>query len=341
MTPEEQHGHDAQQDDGQSQQTGGGDAALGQPVQGSGASPDESQPQRPVNAKVKAQNALPADFSRSVNTIVEDRINAATDELKTQVRREVSERAVSESTSRRVDELLENLRIEAHNLGNDSGIQQDLAVLTTLLPDIGRSRSPHLIGVAEVAAAALTNKKEPPQDLIKGLVNGLRRRVRLYKWVGFSASIATAMGLWLFFFLFLVVAPFVLDQFLTNLGAGIDTYLGTPLPVLFLIGAAGALGSIVSVMTRIDGATFREGVAGPHAFVLIGLFKPIVGAAFALFVFALLQSPVVPLDLPQTAADGGEQNPSAFFFLALAFVAGFSERFATGLATRAEKSAGV
>ena len=84
---------------------------MGQPVQGSGAGPEESQPQRPVNAKVKAQNALPADFSRSVNTIVEDRINAATDELKTQVRREVRERAVSVSSSRSVDDLLENLKL--------------------------------------------------------------------------------------------------------------------------------------------------------------------------------------------------------------------------------------
>lgn len=218
-------------------------------------------------------------------------------------------------------------------------MQDELAALINLLPDIARSSTPHLIGVAEVVSTALTSDRTS-DNFATQLTSGLSRRIRFERFLGFSAPTATVLGLAIFFYLILLIAPFVLNAFLTNLGTGINDYLGTPLPVLFLIGSAGALGSIVSVMTRIDGSTFREGTAGPQAYILIGFFKPMVGAAFALFVFALIQSPIVPIDLPQPGPGEGA-NAEGFLYLALAFVAGFSERFASNLATRAEQSTAI
>jgi hypothetical protein len=238
----------------------------------------------------------------------------------------------------RVDKLLSDLKIKVEGADQEMPAADQLAELVNILPGVSRSGTPHLLSVAEVTAAALTNPNTSP-TLGKKLVGMLRGHIWLYRLVGYSAPMATGLGLFIFFCLFLVLTPIFLDSLLINLAAGIDAFLGVPLSVLILIGMAGALGSIVSVMTRIDGSVFKEGTAGPQAYAIIGLTKPIVGAAFALFVFALLQSPLVPLDIPQPSAEDA-QNTAGFLYLALAFVAGFSERFATGLATRAEQSTG-
>jgi hypothetical protein len=238
----------------------------------------------------------------------------------------------------RVDKLLSDLKVEVEGADQEIPAAEQLAELVNILPGVARSGTPHLIAVAEVTAAALMNPNTSP-TIGKKLVGMLRGQIWLYRLVGYSAPMATGLGLFIFFCLFLVLTPIFLDSLLINLAAGIDAFLGVSLSVLILIGMAGALGSIVSVMTRIDGSVFKEGTAGPQAYVIIGLTKPIVGAAFALFVFALLQSPLVPLDIPQPSAENA-QNTAGFLYLALAFVAGFSERFATGLATRAEQSTG-
>jgi len=63
---------------------------------------------------------------------------------------------------------------------------------------------------------------------------------------------------------------------------------------------------------------------------LTGVFKPIVGTCFALFVYAFLNSGLIPIS--------SQPQSSAYFFMALSFVAGFSERFARDIASQAEKS---
>jgi hypothetical protein len=239
-------------------------------------------------------------------------------------------------TATRVDKLLSDLKTKVPQVDQDSQVADQLADLINMLPDVARSNTPHLVSVAEVAAAALTST-QTSTVFAKKLMGNLGSHIRFYRLVGFSAPLATVLGLSIFFIIFLVFTPLILDWLLLNLVSGIDAYLGVPVSVLILISMAGALGSIISIMTRIDGSSFKEGTAGPQAYVIIGLSKPIVGAAFALFVFALLQSPLVPLDIPQPDAENA-QNAEGFLYLALAFVAGFSERFAPGLATRAEQS---
>jgi hypothetical protein len=59
---------------------------------------------------------------------------------------------------------------------------------------------------------------------------------------------------------------------------------------------------------------------------------PIIGMSFAMFVFACLNAGIFPLPLKWMAPAAG------YFFLALAFVSGFSERFAQDIASRAESS---
>jgi hypothetical protein len=68
----------------------------------------------------------------------------------------------------------------------------------------------------------------------------------------------------------------------------------------------------------------------PTILFLIGLFKPIIGVVFALFVFAVLRSRLLPIEIVTTN--------EFYFFAALAFVSGFSERFAQDMITRAEET---
>lgn len=97
------------------------------------------------------------------------------------------------------------------------------------------------------------------------------------------------------------------------------------------IAAAGAAGSLASIMTRIGSA---EGLKGEdmNALFVTGLFKPLIGMLFGLFVAALYKSGFITIQL--------EQRGQAFIVLALAFVAGFSERLVQDIIRKVEDRVG-
>jgi hypothetical protein len=86
---------------------------------------------------------------------------------------------------------------------------------------------------------------------------------------------------------------------------------------------AGAIGAVVSVMTRMrqaDGVKLDYEV-GHLLIVMLGAFRPVLGAIFGVLAYFAIGSKVLPITPPPGA--------TAFFYYALiAFVAGFSERFA-------------
>ena len=86
---------------------------------------------------------------------------------------------------------------------------------------------------------------------------------------------------------------------------------------------AGAVGAMVSVMTRMrqeDGVRLDYEV-GHLLIVMLGAFRPVLGAIFGVLAYFAIGSKVLPITPPPGAR--------AFFYFALiAFVAGFSERFA-------------
>jgi hypothetical protein len=86
---------------------------------------------------------------------------------------------------------------------------------------------------------------------------------------------------------------------------------------------AGAVGAMVSVMTRMrqeDGVTLDYEV-GAGLIVMLGAFRPVLGAIFGVLAYFALASNFLGVKPPST--------DTAFFFYALiAFAAGFSERFA-------------
>jgi hypothetical protein len=94
---------------------------------------------------------------------------------------------------------------------------------------------------------------------------------------------------------------------------------GVPVAQLLAIAWIGALGSTVSMMMRIADFENLNGASRTLPFV-IGLFRPIIGASFALFIYALVNSGLITISL-------SDPSKQIYFVLALTFIAGFGERF--------------
>ena len=103
----------------------------------------------------------------------------------------------------------------------------------------------------------------------------------------------------------------------TILGLDVHSLLG---PAVF-----GWLGSVASMVTRIN--SFRN-VEDP---ITVGATRPLLGAAFGIFSYLALQSGIVTI---------GGANPKPELYLAIAFIAGFSERFVPDLIGQVEDVAG-
>jgi len=97
----------------------------------------------------------------------------------------------------------------------------------------------------------------------------------------------------------------------------------------------GALGGSVSVIMTSDklvNVTKRKKVDPFY----IGFFRPFIGMAFAIFVVSLIESGVFSNIL--SSEESRRPRERLYLFAAIAFVAGFSERFAPGLADQVSKT---
>lgn len=96
---------------------------------------------------------------------------------------------------------------------------------------------------------------------------------------------------------------------------------------------AGGFGAVVSVMVRIShGRLEVDPRAGLYAVGLSGAFRPVLGAVFGVAIYVVVMSGLLPVEVPAEAVT------RAHFFYALAFLAGFSERLAQDVFTRAEQT---
>ncbi len=120
---------------------------------------------------------------------------------------------------------------------------------------------------------------------------------------------------------------------LIGLGLQLTPLQGSSLVPAFVGSSiAGGAGAVVSVLMRMS----RPGVrldyrSGLAAMFLQGMFRPLVGSLFGLAVFVLLAGGLLPISLP-------DSSKQVYFFSGVAFLAGFSERFAKGLVDRAGSS---
>jgi hypothetical protein len=97
------------------------------------------------------------------------------------------------------------------------------------------------------------------------------------------------------------------------------------LGLVFLCYSAGAVGALVSVMSRLrPGGNFDlDFEVGRPLIRRLGLFRPAVGAVFGLLLYAVLESGLFLVD-PTAAEFPGDP---VHYFAVTAFIAGFSERW--------------
>jgi hypothetical protein len=100
---------------------------------------------------------------------------------------------------------------------------------------------------------------------------------------------------------------------------------------LLVAGLAGSIGATISVMWRITFGrfspsnaiiAFQQGKKASVTLAILGAVRPFIGTVFGIIVYALDRAELLPLKPPGTGAD------PLYFYAAIAFFAGFSERWA-------------
>jgi hypothetical protein len=93
---------------------------------------------------------------------------------------------------------------------------------------------------------------------------------------------------------------------------------------------AGGLGALVSVMSRISAGRFvLASDFGARYPLFLGLLRPLIGSIFGLVIYFALASGLVRIfSLPDDGSGQNADNARLYFYAAMAFLAGFSERWA-------------
>jgi hypothetical protein len=208
----------------------------------------------------------------------------------------------------RVDQLA--ARIREAKPGGSKAYQGELARVTGFLPRLRLAGNEDLIDEAEIALGALL--RDPPSMVLAGRTNGALRRALWLRSYNPATRMMVGVAILSYFFAFgwLLAGG-------TILGLDIQSLLG---PAVF-----GWLGSVASMVTRIN--SFRT-VDNP---ITVGATRPLLGAAFGIFSYLALRSGIVTI---------GGTDPNPELFIAVAFVAGFSERFVPDLISSVEEVTG-
>jgi hypothetical protein len=176
----------------------------------------------------------------------------------------------------------------------------------------------HLLGVLDGALGAENQDSARPERLGEAAASA-KKETRQIEQYAHGAAMKSA------------VAWYLLGIFFGAMASGLCVYFVPGLPLKFEIGsqltvclACGGIGAIVSVMVRI---TNRRNVQvgidqGRVVTILSGAFRSIIGAVFGAVLFVLVTGGLLPIATP------GEHGDVPLFFAGLAFLAGFSERWA-------------
>lgn len=93
---------------------------------------------------------------------------------------------------------------------------------------------------------------------------------------------------------------------------------------------AGGVGAVLSVMTRLTANNLRvDPTVGRPLVLVAGGFRPLIGGIFAFAIYIFVRSGLLPIKVTVSGLQ------ATYFFLGIAFLAGFSERLAQDAVTRA------
>lgn len=214
-------------------------------------------------------------------------------------------------------------RIKARNKGiEDAETQDELGELINNISYIAKRGDMFLLDNAEIAVNSAISEK-PEIRIIKKINEHLSHRKKPpYEKMTPSTRVIFGLALCLY-----AAVSFLSIR---NTGTNIpDTFFGIDTSLMLLVAGCGAIGSIVSIMARVgEFYNLKSNDIMVHMFM--GLFKPLIGSAFAIFVFSTIKAGVIPIAV-------GEGAKEALLFMSIGFLSGFSERFATDFTGKAEK----
>lgn len=232
----------------------------------------------------------------------------------------------SDAVNKTVEEMMYNL-YENRGSNLSKRAQKELAEISELIPDLVRKNDQHLTNAANLALLSLLT--HPPSIT---LAKQIRRHVQgeVSRWKApFRAMyrgtppLRATLGLLTFMLLAMLISPCLYLLMPSGIIEGIDGgLLGTS-------AALGAVGSIVSIFIRVPRMADDFRNSSQEIPFFVGLFKPMVGIAFAVFLFAAIQGGFVPI-----AVESGREGA---FFIAVSFIAGFSERLVPDIIGKTEE----
>lgn len=142
-----------------------------------------------------------------------------------------------------------------------------------------------------------------------------QRQAQIEYFIGMAGGLALLIG-----------GLFVIGV-LTGAGFGSEPLLYTPL--------AAGLGAFVSVLARMTrGQLMLSYESGRTIMRLLGVIRPLLGALFGAAVYVLLLGGLLTIDPPQPQTE-------LFFYIGIAFISGFSERFAQDMVARTPGAGGA
>lgn len=139
-----------------------------------------------------------------------------------------------------------------------------------------------------------------------------------------------------------------------NTKASLSKHAYDNFEIIMMIALSGALGSMVSIFIRLQDYRGNNDYKGSVTPILVGFTKPFIGTAFGVFVFALINSNIISFPIIQGVTSNFKKSSEAselarvqeandakyYFFFAVAFLVGFSERLNRDIVDRAESAVG-
>jgi hypothetical protein len=192
-------------------------------------------------------------------------------------------------------------------------------VISGLFKELDRNAATHAEG--QPVECARVEYLDAALDRADGYFRrAAQRRAQLRYLVGVIGGLTVIAGVGFLLAIGLAMLPDLQDQ------SGM--YLAS-----LIAGGVGALLSVLYGMTsgnlRLH-TLFANAESGRGPLVAAGALRPLLGALSGTVIYVLLQSGLVPLKVPDGAA-------GTHFFIALAIVAGFSERWARGVLAGTEE----
>jgi hypothetical protein len=109
------------------------------------------------------------------------------------------------------------------------------------------------------------------------------------------------------------------------------------IPLLWLCPVIGGIGAVVSVMQRMGSGAFAlRDRAGTMALYFLGAFRPLIGAVLASAIITLLFTGILPVQINVTPGSN-----STLLYCVIAFISGFSERWAQDMLGAGEAALSV